>query len=124
MARNYDEMRAARDLEFVIGGQMFTLHLLPLTMVGVWTEREKDVDTADTPAFTMMCIDRVADAINDGNGSEERWRDLCASAKGPSYGELLELARWAWEVQSDLPMTAVEPSAAGPGTTAFSSRGA
>jgi hypothetical protein len=124
MPRNFDELRKARDLEFVISGQTFELHLLPLPMIGVWTERESTVKTDDTPAFTQMCIDRIADAVADGNGSEERWRELCKSDKAPSYGELLELARWAWEAQSDLPTMGPSPSQPGRGTTAVSSKGA
>jgi hypothetical protein len=124
MPRNFDELREAKDLAFVLGGQTFSLHLLPLPMIGVWTEREADVKTDDTDAFTQMCVDRIADAVADGNGSEERWRELCKSDKAPSYGELLELARWAWEAQSDLPTMEPSPSQPGRGTTAVSSKGA
>jgi hypothetical protein len=124
MPRNFDEIREKKDLDFVLGGQTFSLHLLPLPMIGVWTEREKEIDTTDTPAFQQMCIDRVADAVADGNGSEDRWRELCKSDKAPSYGELLELARWTWEAQADLPTMDSAPSPPGRGTTAVSSKGA
>jgi len=124
MPRNYDEIRKARDLDFILGEQVFTVHLLPLTMIGVWTEREAKVEISDQDAFQAMCIDRIADSVADGNGSAERWRALCASERGPSYGELLELARWVWEVQSDLPTMADALSPPGRGTTAVSSKGA
>lgn len=122
--RDYDKLRSERDLEFKVGGSVFVIRPMPLKQIGIWTDREKEVDTSDTPAFTQMCIDRIADAIADGNGSEQRWRDLCESDAGPTYGELLELARWVWEVQSDLPTTGSEPSEPGPTPTAVSSRGA
>ncbi len=124
MPRNFDELRKAKDLDFIVGGNTFTIHLMPLTMIGVWTEREEKVKAEDTEAFTQMCIDRIADAVADGNGSEERWRELCKSDTGPSYGELLELARWTWEVQSDLPTMEPAASRPGRGTTAVSSKGA
>jgi hypothetical protein len=122
MPRNFDELRKAKDLDFVIGGNTFSIHLMPLKMIGEWTEREGKVATDDTGAFTQMCIDRVADAVEDGNGASDRWRELCASDKGPSYGELLELARWAWEAQSDLPTTDSAASPSGRGKTADSSK--
>lgn len=125
MPRNYDEIRKAKDLDFIVSGNTFTIHLLPLHMIGVWEEREKDVDVADQSAFTAMCIERVADAVADENGAADRWRELCGNEKtGPSYGELLELARWVWEVQSDLPTKEPATSAPGRGTTAISSVGA
>ncbi len=124
MPRNFDELREKKDLAFVIGGETFALHLLPLPMIGVWTEREEKVKTDDTEGFTQMCIDRVADAVDDGNGAGARWRELCKSDKAPSYGELLELARWAWEAQSDLPTMEPSPSQPGRGKTAVSSQGA
>ena len=124
MPRNYDELRKAKDLDFVLGGQVFTVHLLPLDMVGVWDARESDVKVEDQEAFTAMCIERVADAVDDGNGSRERWTGLCRSKQAPSYGELLELARWVWEVQSELPTMEPAPSQPGRGTTAVSSKGA
>jgi hypothetical protein len=124
MPRNFDELRKGKDLEFIISDQLFTIHLMPLQMIGVWTEREAKIELSDTEAFTQMCIDRIADAVDDGNGSSERWRELCAGKQGPSYGELLELARWAWEAQSELPTMEPAPSQPGPGTTAVSSRGA
>lgn len=124
MPRNFDELRAAQDLEFTIGGETFSMHLLPLKMIDVWTKREADVKTDDTEAFTQMCIDRIADAVEDGNGAGGRWRELCKSDNGPSYGELLALARWAWEAQSDLPTMEPEPSQPGPGKTVVSSKGA
>lgn len=124
MPRNFDELRKQRDLDFIVGDNTFTIHLMPLKMIGIWTERESEVKTEDTNAFTQMCIDRIADAVADGNGSEDRWRELCAGDKGPSYGELLELARWAWEAQSELPTTDSAASPPGPGKTAVSSKGA
>lgn len=124
MARNYDELRKERDLDFIIGGNTFTIHLLPVKFIGIWTEREREIDVTDMDAFTKMCIDRVADAVADGNGAEERWRGLCESESAPAYGELLELARWAWEAQSDLPTQEPVPSEPGRGSTAVSSKGA
>jgi hypothetical protein len=124
MPRNFDELRKAKDLSFVLNDQVFTIHLMSLSMIGVWTEREAKIKPEDTEAFTQMCIDRVADAVDDGNGSADRWRELCASDHGPSYGELLELSRWTWEVQSDLPTMESAPSQPGRGTTAVSSKGA
>lgn len=125
MPRNFDELRKAKDLDFVVGGQTFTLHLLPFEMVDVWAKREASIkDAAGTTDYTSMWIDRISDAIADGNGSEERWRALCKSDKAPSYGELIELANWAWEVQSDLPTEPSAPSQPGRGTTAVSSKGA
>jgi hypothetical protein len=121
MPRNYDEMRKARDLEFVLGDQSFTVHMLPVQIVDVWSKREKDVDLSDMVAFTSMCVDRIADAVADGNGSAVRWRELCDSPNGPSYGELLDLARWVWEVQSDLPTQESVPSQPGRVTTVASS---
>ncbi len=122
MPRNYDKLRADRDLDFVIGSQAFTMHLLPMTVVGVWVEREKGVDAADASAFGEMCVERVGDALDDGNGARERWTDLCKSKDAPSYGELLDLARWAWELQSDLPTMPPSPSGRGRGATAASSK--
>lgn len=124
MPRNFDELRKSKDLDFILGGETFTIHMLPLPMIGVWTEREGAVKTDDTEAFTNMCIDRIADAVADGNGSADRWRELCKGEKAPSYGELLELARWAWEAQSDLPTMDSAVSQPGRGTTAGSSKGA
>ncbi len=124
MPRNFDELRKAKDLDFVVGGNTFTIHMMSLKMIGVWTEREGNVKAEDTDAFTQMCIDRIADAVDDGNGAGKRWRDLCAGDAGPSYGELLELARWTWEAQSDLPTTDSVASQPGPGKTAGSSKGA
>jgi hypothetical protein len=124
MPINFDELRKQKDLAFILNNQTFTCHLLPMKMIDVWTDREAKVQPDDTKAFTAMCVDRVADAVADGNGSEERWRELCASDNGPSYGELLGLARWVWEVQSDLPTMDSVPSPRGRGTTAVSSKGA
>lgn len=122
MPRNFDEIRAQKDLDFVLAGQTFKIRMLPLMYIGIWTEREDKVDLGDQAAFQQMCIDRVADAVDDGNGAAQRWRDLCESDKGPSYGELLELARWVWEAQSDLPTMPPAPSAGGRGATAASSK--
>ena len=124
MPRNFDELRKQKDLDFIVGGNTFTIHLMPLTMIDVWTKREEKIKPSDTEAFTQMCIDRIADAVEDGNGASARWRELCAGDKGPSYGELLELARWTWEAQSDLPTMEPSPSQPGRGTTAVSSKGA
>lgn len=124
MPRNFDELRKKKDLDFVLGNQMFTVHMLPLGFIEVWSEREATVSVEDQKAFTEMCIDRVADAVDDKNGASERWRELCASDHGPSYGELLELARWVWQVQSELPTMEPAPSQPGRGTTAGSSKGA
>ncbi len=122
MPRNFDEMRKQRDLGFVVGDQAFTLHMMPLDMIGVWTEREDKVDLTDQAQFQQMCIDRVADAVADGNGSEERWRELCKSKQSPSYGELLELSKWAWEAQSELPTMALEASAQQRGSSGAKSK--
>ena len=124
MPRDFDKIRAEKDLDFVLGGQIFTVHLLPLNFIEIWQEREDKVEVTDQAAFTQMMIDRVADTVADGNGSRERWLELCKSDKAPSYGELLELARWVWEVQSDLPTMEPAPSQPGRGTTATSSKGA
>jgi hypothetical protein len=124
MPRNFDKIRQEKDLDFIVGNQTFTIHYLPLDMIGIWSEREEKVSVEDQAAFTQMCIDRVADAVADGNGSEERWRALCTSKDAPSYGELLELYRWVWEVQSELPTMQPASSQPGRGTTAVSSKGA
>lgn len=124
--KNYDEIRENRkeDLQFILGGQVFNVRQLPFTIMGVWVEREDKVDASNQQEFQQMLVDRVADAVDDGNGSVDRWRALCGGPDAPSYGELLELFRWVLEVQSSLPTTAPEPSAPGVGTTAGSSRGA
>ena len=122
MPRDFDKLRKERDLDFVIGSQTFSLHILPANIVEVWADREEEVDTTDQAAFRQMCIDRIADGVADGNGSEERWRNLNDSSSAPSYGELLELARWVWEVQSDLPTMQPSPSTPGRGAVAASSK--
>lgn len=122
MPRDYDKARAVLDLDFVIGSQTFAMHLLPMQVVSDWSEREAEVKLTDQPAFQQMCVERIADAVDDGNGSRDRWLGLCASKDAPSYGELLDLARWAWEVQSDLPTMQSSPSGPGPRTAAESSK--
>ena len=44
MPRNYDEMRAARDMEFVICGESFTMKVVGADIFGDWEEREEKAD--------------------------------------------------------------------------------
>lgn len=125
MGTDYDRLRAERDdLDFTIGGYAFRFNMVPARIVGIWVEREDPVDAKDINAFTQMLVDRVADAVDDGNGARERWLELCASERGPGYGELLEIGRKAWEVQSSLPTRLSGSSPPGPGETESSSKGA
>ena len=124
MPRNYDQMRAARDLDFIVGGNTFTVHLLPLSTIDVWTERESKVNPEKNDEFREMVIERIADAVADGNGSADRWREVCASDRGPAYAELMDLFRWVWEVQSTLPTMPPEPSPSGRAKTPPSSKAA
>lgn len=119
--RDYDQLRLERDLDFKLGGEAFRIHMLPMKAVKVWVDREDAVGDT-TGEFMQMCVDRIADAVADGNGAEERWRALCDADNGPSYGELRELARWVWEAQTDFPTTPPEPSQAGQPRTASSSK--
>jgi hypothetical protein len=123
--RDFDQLRAERsDLDFKIGGETFHFVTLPMSIVGVWSEREEPVDVNDTAAFIQMLVERVADAVDDGNGAKERWTSLCASEKAPSYAELMQLARDAWEMQTTLPTEPLSSAPAGPTAIATSSKGA
>ena len=118
---DYDQIRAERDdLDFRIGGEEFRIHLLPMKTIGVWIDREGAAEDGMLE-FADICVQRIADAVSDGNGARERWTDLCASDKAPSYGELRELARKVWEAQSDLPTMQPSDSLGGRGTTDTSS---
>jgi hypothetical protein len=120
---DYDQIRAERDLDFKIGGEEFRIHLLPMNMIGVWIDREQASEDGMLE-FAEVCVLRIADAVEDGNGARERWTALCKSDRGPSYGELRELARKVWEAQSELPTMQPSDSAGGRGNTASTSEGA
>jgi len=120
---DFDQINAERDdLDFKIRGETFRIQMMPMSIVGIWTEREEPIDASKADEFMQMLIDRVADAVDDGNGSTERWRELCASAKGPSYGELLDLANRVWAAQTTVPTRPVSPSPSGRGATDTSSK--
>lgn len=119
--RDYDKAREEKDTDFTVAGEVFTVQPVSVAMVGEWVEREDKVDLTNAIAYEQMCIDRVADAVEDGNGASERWRKLCASPKGPTYGELMDLSKWVWTVSSELPTMPPAPSAPGRGKTAVSS---
>lgn len=123
---DYDKLRQEReDLDFTIGGESFHIQMMPMSIIGVWTEREDPVDVSKVTDFMQMMVERVADSVDDGNGSRERWEVLCADDKrGPSYGELIDLGRKVWEAQTALPTKQPGPSQPGLGDTAPSSKAA
>lgn len=122
---DYDKLREEReDLDFTIGGETFRIQMMPMQIVEVWTAREDPVDVSKVADFMQMMVDRVADAVDDGNGARERWVEVCASKRGPSYGELIEIGRKVWEAQTALPTKQPAPSPGGHGDTATSSKAA
>ena len=112
---DFDKLREENeDLEFKISGQTFRIQRLPMSIVDVWETREEPVNVSEVNEFTTMLIDRVADAVKDGNGSEKRWRELCGSPEAPSYGELVDIANMVWRSQTALPTQRLSNASAGP----------
>lgn len=120
---NFDQMREERDdLDFTICGEHFVIQRLSMHIVGKWEQREEPVDVSEADAFMQMLVDRVADAVADGNGSEQRWRELCAGQNGPSYGELVDIANMVWRSQTALPTQRLSSAPAGPIATGTGSK--
>ena len=120
--RDYDAMREGRELEFRMGGQIFKLKHMPASILGTWQEREKDLDFQSNDVFLKATDDRVRDVLDNANGQVERWEQLCGSEQGPSFNEMMDLYRFVYEVQTDLPTMPPTPSAPGRGKTAASSK--
>ncbi len=126
MPRNYDEMRAAQDRDFTIGGETFTVKRCPMATMGELVEMEKiflaqeDVSYIDIAEFAEK---RLRILIDDQNGAVSRWEALIASTENPvEYGEIVDVSKWAVELVTGLPTLPPSPSAVGRGKTAASSK--
>ena len=116
MSKNFDA-ELEQDLSFVVGGQTFTMQLASPQVMARY-EDEPDAENAQDSIERLNA--RMADFLVPGD--RERWAELMAS-ETVSFVHLAAVSRWAWEVQTGRPTTAVSPSGAGRGSTAATSSG-
>ena len=122
MPRNFDEERAAQDLDFVIRGQKFSIQYVRPEVIAAFEDEEIPDKAVDAVAWTAEHIKLF---LNDANGATDRWDKVRGQEQNPvSLGEMNELLQWMIRVNSGLPTEPSAPSAPGRGRTAASSKGA
>jgi hypothetical protein len=128
MPRNYDEMRAAEDHTFIIRGESFTINRMRPEVMGEIEALEKDFTESEKTTYqdvVNFAESRLKLLLDDQNGAVDRWDALRAKEEDPvTYGEIMDLSRWAVETITGLPTMPPAPSAPGRGKTAASSKAA
>ncbi len=125
MPRNYDEMRQAEDRSFVMRGETFTLRRVPPEILTDLVEMENALGESATYAdLVKFAEERLLMLIDDQNGATARWQAIRANADDPvTYGELMDVSRWAVTEITGLPTMPPSPSQPGATTRGSSSKG-
>ncbi len=126
MPRNYDEMRKAADRDFVVHGETFTVSFGSKALVGELEEMQKTY--AESPETTYQSLMEFAEGrlllmVDDSNGASDKLRKLIDEGH-MSYSEIMDSARWAYELMTGVPTMPPAPSPGGGGKTGRSSRDA
>jgi hypothetical protein len=124
MPRNYDEIRDAEDLSFVIRGQTFRLKRARpedlARLIDAEEARTGEEKFSDAFAFAE---ERLLALIDQSNGALEAWQNIRASETDPvTFGEVMDLSNWAVTELTRLPTLRPSPSEPGPSKTAATSK--
>jgi hypothetical protein len=139
--RDFDAERPS-DLTFKIGGETFTMLLVPPEVLAEWEDAraaeladqraklasgEAIEDTPDAAARSIAITDQRIKSFLDPS-DHARYDKVRAKAAGDPdvipYGALVELKNWMVETQSARPTQTPSPSGGGRGRTGRSSRAA
>lgn len=128
MPRNYDEIRNGReDDTFVIRGETFKLRAVPYTVLDEIEALQTDYLKQDLTSYKVtfdFSMSRLLMLLDDTDGAAERLKALCERKDDPvTYGELLDLSKWALERATGLPTMPPAASPASPAGTARTSKG-
>ncbi len=124
MPRNYDEIRDAEDRSFVIRGETFTLRRVRPEILTDLVEMENALGESATYAdLVKFAEERLLLLIDDNNGAAARWQTIRENPDDPvTYGELMDVSRWAVTEIKGLPTMPPSPSQPGAKTSGSSSK--
>jgi hypothetical protein len=123
LPRNFDELLNDDDLEFIIGGEKFTMiYVRPEVLAAI----AADADDADDKPFSQTLADNDAQIkLFLRPEDHERWDALRAREENPvTQRQLNELITYLVEVQTGRPTLPPSPSPPGAGATAPTSSAA
>jgi hypothetical protein len=123
--RNYDELRDAEERSFVIRGETFQIRRGRPEMLGELTEAEDrfvKLEAKGYPDILAFSEERLKLLLDPADDALARWDALRAREEDPvTYGEIIDISRWAVEAITRLPTRLAVPSDVGPGPIAASS---
>lgn len=127
MSKDFDQLHK-RDLDFVIGGEKFTMKFVTPEVIASFDYMEVEAEEADDddprPLSLRVLDKRILLFIEPGENEEnhKRWRELRARQENPvSMLQLNALADWLIETQTGRPTIKPSPSGAGRGRAAATS---
>lgn len=128
MPRNYDQMRDGEDHSFVIRGETFKLKRVRPAVLDQIDALQKEFVASEADSYADVVAfseKRLLLLIDDSNGALPRWKVLRDRDDDPvTYGEIMDVSRWAFEEVTGLPTMPPAPSQPGRGSTAPTSKGA
>lgn len=124
MPRNYDEIRDAQDLSFVIRGQTFQLRRGTPEVLDQIETLQRDYLAAEVTTYADIATfseNRLKLLLVEEDAA--RWDALRANGDDPiAFREIQDLSKWAIEEITGFPTIPSSPSPAGDGTTDTSSK--